>query len=92
MALTFGWDPTKASSNETKHGVSFLEAATAFHDPRSLTIPDPSHSAAEARWVLLGQSVAGRLLVVIHPHRSPKLRIISARSANRRERQAYEAH
>jgi uncharacterized DUF497 family protein len=90
MALTFEWDPGKAERNDSKHVVSFLEAASVFHDARSLTIPDPDHSAAEERWILVGASFAGRLLVVVHTHRSPNLRIISARLANRRERKAYE--
>ena len=91
MALRFSWDPRKAAANLRKHGVSFEEASTAFGDPLSLTIPDPDHSGSEERQILLGQSAAQRLLVVVHVERhGDELRIISARPATRRERRDYE--
>ena len=90
MALYFSWDPQKASSNLRKHGVSFPEAATAFHDPLSVTIPDPDHSASEERFLLVGISALRRLLVVAHAERGDEIRIISARSATRPERDNYE--
>jgi uncharacterized DUF497 family protein len=55
------------------HEVSFDEAASAFRDPLSLTIPDPDHSEEEERYLLLGQSTAGRLVVVSHTERGAKL-------------------
>jgi uncharacterized DUF497 family protein len=90
MALTFEWDQKKAASNLRKHGVSFEEAATAFGDPLSLTIPDPDHSLDEDRYVLIGESQMERLLVVAHTERSDTIRIISARLATRGERVSYE--
>jgi len=90
MALTFEWDQKKAASNLRKHGVSFEEAATAFGDPLSLTIPDPDHSLNEDRYVLIGESQMERLLVVAHTERSDTIRIISARLATRGERVSYE--
>lgn len=89
MSLEFEWDRRKAALNNRKHGVSFEEAATAFGDPRSLTVPDPEHSRDEDRFVLLGVSYQGRLLVVVHTERGDNLRIISARRATKRERQQY---
>ena len=86
----FVWDSEKAAANLRKHGVDFHEAATAFGGPLSITIPDPEHSIGEERWLLLGQSVAGRLLVVAHTERGDEIRIINARPATRRERQTYE--
>jgi uncharacterized DUF497 family protein len=47
MALSFGWDPAKASENARRHRVSFEKASTAFADPLSITIPDPDHSVGE---------------------------------------------
>jgi uncharacterized DUF497 family protein len=88
--LRFLWDRDKAATNLRKHGVAFDEAATAFGDPLSITIPDPEHSVGEQRWLLLGQSAAGRLLVVAHTEHRDEIRIISARPATRRERQDYE--
>ena len=88
--LQFDWDPAKATSNETKHGVAFTEAATAFGDPLSLTVPDPGHSVGEARFVLIGLTYLGRLVVVAHLESEPSIRIISARSATTTERRFYE--
>ena len=88
--LRFDWDPDKAASNEQKHGVSFSEAATAFGDPLSITIPDPDRSQGEARFVLVGLTYAGRLVVVAHAEVEDFIRIISARSATRAEREIYE--
>jgi uncharacterized DUF497 family protein len=69
VGLTFEWDDRKSASNRRKHGVSFDEAATAFGDPLSITIPDPAHSKEEDRFVLIGDSFRGRLLVVVHTER-----------------------
>jgi len=69
MALTFEWDTNKARWNLAKHGVSFEESSTVFGDPRSLTIPDPVHSKVEERFVTIGTSHRGKLLVVVHTER-----------------------
>lgn len=90
MPLTFEWNLKKANSNRRKHGVTFSEAATAFADPLSITTPDPDHSASENRFVLVGLSTPGRLLVVSHLERGDNIRIISARLATSRERITYE--
>jgi len=88
--LQFVWDRAKAAANLRKHGVGFEEAADAFDDPLSITIPDPDHSQGEERFLLVGQSRAGRLLVVAHTERGDEIRLINARAATRRERQIYE--
>lgn len=88
--LEFEWDERKAEANLKKHGVSFFEAASAFLDELGLVIADPDHSEEENRFVLVGQSVYGRVLVVVHVERGVRLRIISARQATRREREDYE--
>ena len=90
MALTFEWDTNKGRRNLTKHGISFEESSTVFGDPRSLTIPDPVHSKMEDRFVAIGASHRGKLLVVVHTERGDNIRIISARVASRRERRTYE--
>ena len=90
MPLRFEWDARKATTNVAKHGVSFEEATTVFGDQRSLTIPDPEHSAVEKRFIILGRSHSGRLLVVVHTERGDRLRVISARLAGRKERKTYE--
>ncbi|MGD0649869.1 MAG: BrnT family toxin [Verrucomicrobiia bacterium] len=88
--MTFEWDDRKAKANLAKHNVGFEEAATVFGDPLSLTIPDPAHSAAENRFVILGMSHRQRLLVVIHVERGDNIRIISTRRPSRIERRHYE--
>ena len=90
MTIEFQWAPAKGESNLHKHGVAFEEATTAFADPLSLTIPDPLHSQGESRLVLIGKSQAGRLLVVVHVERGDSIRLISARTATRKERKTYE--
>ena len=90
MPLSFEWDENKARSNLAKHDVSFEEASTVFGDPLSLTIPDPAHSRAEDRSVVIGNSHQRKLLVVAHTERGDNIRIISARRASRRERKNYE--
>ncbi len=70
--------------------MGFDEATSAFYDPLSVTIPDPDHSAREARFVLMGVTVTGRLVVVAHTDRGQRIRLISARRPTRRERMSYE--
>jgi uncharacterized DUF497 family protein len=88
--LRFVWDRDKAAANLRKHGVAFDEAASAFGDPLSITVADPEHSIGEQRWLLVGQSATGRLIVVAHTEAGDEIGIISARPATRRERQNYE--
>ncbi len=90
MDLSFEWDQEKASTNRKKHKVSFEEAKTVFGDPFSITIPNPTHSVREERYVDIGRSAEGRLLVVVYTERSPNIRIISCRKANSSERRLYE--
>ncbi len=90
----FEWDPLKAAGNLAKHGVSFEEATTVFQDANGLDGPDIEHSASEPRRLHLGTSILGRLLVVAYTLRrqddeKETIRIISARRASKKERQAY---
>ncbi|HET7231394.1 MAG TPA: BrnT family toxin [Longimicrobium sp.] len=89
MSFGFEWDTEKAASNQRKHGVSFDEAQTVFGDPFARTRPDPRHSPGEERWITLGVSEQGRLLVVVHADRGEVIRIISARPATGHERRTY---
>lgn len=74
MGIEFEWDPVKAAANFENHGVSFQEAATVFNDPLSITFPDPDHSVGENRYIIIGQSTIGLLLIVAHTERGQKLR------------------
>ncbi len=88
--MEFEWDDAKADSNESKHGITFSEAMTVFGDPLAVTGYDPRQADDEDRFLTMGTSVAGRLLVVSHTDRVTSIRIISARAATRRERKDYE--
>jgi uncharacterized DUF497 family protein len=94
MRFEFDWDPAKAESNRTKHRVSFEEAMAVFRDPLSLSRLDEDHGAIEERWVTLGQSDEGRLLVVVHTYVEidagrTAIRIVSARRPTKRETRQY---
>ena len=90
-AIKFEWDAAKASTNVRKHGIEFGEACSVFEDEEALLIRDVDHSVGEERFVLLGLSVACRILVVVHCEREggDVIRIISARTADRSERAQY---
>jgi len=88
--VNFEWDPRKAAQNRRKHRVSFHEAATVFGDPLAMTYDDPDHSVVEHRFITVGVSDAGRLLIVAHADKADNIRIISARKMTLRERNHYE--
>jgi len=89
--VIFEWDPKKADSNLSKHGVPFAEAASVFLDPMAWTFPDPDHSEGEERFVTIGHSASGDFLVVSHREMDDeRIRIISARRATKREKHGYE--
>ena len=90
MVLIFEWDEEKAESNLKKHDVNFEEARTVFGDPLSITVTDPRHSGDEERYIDIGMSASGRLLVVVYTERGAAMRIISSRRATAREREVYE--
>lgn len=89
--IGFEWDPVKATKNTRKHGVCFEEAQTIFVDPFEITISDPDHSQGEFRFLSIGRSEQGRVLVVSYTERAANaIRIISARLASKSERYGYE--
>ncbi len=88
--LQFEWDQAKAARNHEKHGVSFHEASSVFRDPLAKVVPDPTDRSGEDRAIMMGQSDAGRLLLIVFTERTDRIRIISAREATRRERHGYE--
>jgi len=88
--MQYEWDPGKAKANLRDHGVSFSEAVTVLEDDLALTREDPD-ALGEQRFVTLGMSAAGSLLVVVYTYREPDIiRMISAWKANRRQRVQYE--
>jgi uncharacterized DUF497 family protein len=87
----FEWDPAKAEANRIKHGVGFEEARTVFTDETGIDRHDPDRSQREHRFLVLGWSAEGRLLVVAYAWAGlgRAIRIISARPATSRERALY---
>lgn len=88
--MKYEWDKTKAKANLRKHQISFEEAKTVFEDLLALTIQDESHSFEEKRFITVGESIAGRLILVCHTFGGENVRIISARKPTRGERKRYE--
>ena len=89
--MEFEWDLNKDQGNQEKHGISLEEAATAFDDELQITIPDPDHSIGEFRYLTMGLTISGRLVVVSHTEdEDDRIRIISARNATTQERRTYE--
>lgn len=89
--LIFEWDSKKDNINVKKHGVTFKEAQTAFHDEYAIQFCDPDHSKDEERYILLGTSFKLKTLIVCHCYRQEEtiVRIISARKADKDEAEAY---
>ena len=95
MRYTFEWDPVKARQNLKKHRVSFDRGAEVVLDPLAVSILDEEHSGDEERWVTLGKDRQGRVLILVHTFleistEECRVRIISARNANKREIKQYE--
>jgi uncharacterized protein len=86
----FEWNEEKAETNRQKHGITFTEATTVFDDLNCLFMNDEDHSIGEARFLILGYSIARRLLLVVHCDRRENIRIISARPATPAEKRTYK--
>ncbi len=90
MKPEFEWDKNKAAKNIRKHRVSSDEAKSVFDDPGFITLVDEEHSPDEERYITVGLSENGRLLILAHTDRETQIRIISARRAGKREERFYE--
>ena len=88
--MKFEWDENKAAVNLSKHGISFEEAKTVFDDPLYVDFYDPDHSDEEERYIIVGESQPGNLLIVSYTERADFIRLISARKVTRVEREVYE--
>jgi len=88
--MKFEWDPEKDRLNQEKHGISFREASTAFGDPLAKTFIDPRPDFGEYRFLTVGYTTSDRLVIVAHTDRGERIRIITARDVERKERRFYE--
>jgi uncharacterized protein len=89
LKMQFEWDPEKNQSNYRKHGISFEEATTVWFDEWALVSPDREHSVGELREGIIGVSEWQTLMLVVFTQRENRIRIISARAVNKRERDGY---
>ena len=88
--MDIDWDPKKAEANLKEHGASFSEAATVLTDDYALTREDQD-AIGEQRFISLGMSATGAMLVVVYTHRDPDVyRLISSWKANKPQRKQYE--
>jgi uncharacterized protein len=83
------WDPVKAATNWTGHGIRFSDAELVLFDPLAVTLEDAT-AVGEQRHISLGSDALGRILVVVYTYRGEDVRLISARRASRREQRQYE--
>ena len=90
MELAFEGDKQKAKINQRKHNICFEEASTVFDDPLAVNFDDPDHSTGENRYLIIGLSDQSKFLFVSYTDRDHKIRLISARKANKREKKAYD--
>jgi uncharacterized DUF497 family protein len=92
--MKFEWDTKKEKINMLKHGITFEQASYVFADPFALNKYDDEHSENEDRWILLGRSLNETIILVVHTFRdidgTEFVRIISARKATKKEKQAYQ--
>jgi uncharacterized DUF497 family protein len=88
--VEFDWNQWNLQKNEIKHGVSMIEAESVFSDPELGIYDDLKHSDEEPRWIGYGKSKLHRVLMVAFTIRAKKIRIISARTASRKEQDIYE--
>jgi len=88
---TFEFDANKEATNIEKHGISFAQAQEIFLSPDFYTLPSQNNTSDEDRFLGIGTaSSLGRVILVVYTHRTPNLRIISARAAHEKELERYE--
>lgn len=88
--LEFEWDRGNTDKNWKKHRVTNKEAEEVFFDNKAIRRIDQKHSKIETRWLLLGKTKTNRKLATIFTKRKSKIRVISVRSMNRKEKTVYE--
>ncbi|MBI5747217.1 MAG: BrnT family toxin [Nitrospirae bacterium] len=88
--ITFDWDQWNIQKNETKHGISSLEAESTFYDKNLVIFKDIKHSTNEDRLIAYGKSAYNNIIMIAFTIRNEKIRIISARKASKKEKDIYE--
>ena len=88
--VRFEWNEHKLARNLRMHKIDFRESEEAFDDPLALLRSDPDHSRVEQRFIIVGRTKSGRVLLTVFTERYEQIRIISSRRATRREVRDYE--
>ena len=86
----FDWDDANSDKNWLKHKVSKIECEQVFFNSPLIITDDEKHSESEKRWLLLGRTDMNRKLFVVFTLRKNLIRVISARSMNKKEREIYD--
>jgi len=89
-AESFEWDEANIAKNWEKHKVSHFECEEIFFNEPLVVAPDEIHSKHETRRYALGKTNQERLLFVVFTMRGKKIRVISARDMNKKERRYYK--
>ncbi len=89
-SIGFDWDKGNINKNIEKHNVTDQEAEEVFVNEPKLILEDEKHSTTEKRYMLWGTTCQDRRLTLIFTLRDKKIRVISARDMNRKERKVYE--
>ncbi|HCB35173.1 MAG: hypothetical protein A2W52_04060 [Candidatus Taylorbacteria bacterium RIFCSPHIGHO2_02_49_25] len=87
--IDFEWDAGNRGKNLKKHGVTDAESEEAFFDSGKKIFKDVVHSEIEERSILVGQTKAGKMLFIAFTSRKTRIRIISSRPLNKKEKQLY---
>lgn len=89
-SIEFLWDKANVDKNQLKHQVSTSESEEVFYDDNKVTLKDVFHSDKEERFIVLGKTKKLRLLFIVFTKRNNKIRIISARDTDKKEKKLYE--
>lgn len=89
-SIEFLWDKANVDKNQLKHQVSTSESEEVFYDDNKITLKDILHSDKEDRFIVLGKTKKSRLLFIVFTKRNHKIRIISARDTDKKEKKLYE--
>lgn len=87
----FEWDRGNVDKSYKKHGITPNETEEVFLDERLLVVPDIGHTQCEQRLIAIGKTFSERILFCVFTMRGQKIRVISVRRANKKERSLYEA-
>ncbi|OGG09983.1 hypothetical protein A3A59_02865 [Candidatus Gottesmanbacteria bacterium RIFCSPLOWO2_01_FULL_42_10] len=85
----FEWDKGNIDKNYEKHGITLKEAEEVFLDEKVFFTENIKHSQKEKRFIVIGRTSQEKIIFTAFTVRTNKIRIISARPVNKKEREAY---